>query len=251
MNAKGQAALALYHQWFGERAFALCGLPGPSPKQGVTRCSGCGAKGGHLHSGATHAFCDVCVTVAGNYQGIGTPGRMGGGWAALITPAFAELTTTSEKNLQAFKTLPQANLAHATPNELIMKALLNPPEPPFMLIRFGNANADICGQLRASYSKDLIYLSGDTIDRIDARKVRDGVAAVTRAEIPQKLLQQSVASYSAIARGLLPEAGLQKARQTICDAEVKLPGITEIIRSMPLIGSSEYKWIMACSYATK
>jgi hypothetical protein len=250
MNPKGKAALDLYHQWFGERAFALCGLPGNSPKQGITQCSGCGAKGPR-HSGATHAFCDVCVTVAGSYQGIGTPGRMGGGWAALITPEFAELTTTSEKNLQAFKALPQANLAHATPNELIMKALLDPPEPPFMLIRFGNANADICSQLRTSYSKDLIYLSGDTIDRIDARKVRDCVASVTRAEVPQKLLQQSVAHYSALARGFLTEENAQKAKQAIYDAEIKLPGITEIIRSMPLIGSSEYKWIMANAYASK
>ena len=101
MNSKSKNALNHYYQWFGERAYSICGKPGIINKPGVISCSGCGATG-RLHSSEQgyHSFCDLCVTVAGSYNGIKRPGRLGAGWAAIITPHTHQLKRNKVKYLQ-------------------------------------------------------------------------------------------------------------------------------------------------------
>jgi hypothetical protein len=195
-----------------------------------------------------HAFCDVCVTVGGSYAGIKNPGRMGGGWTALITPDSAVLSTGADENLEAFKPMANVQLHKNTVQKSLIQGLMTPPEPPFMLIAFGNSNVDTCKQLRASYSKDLIYICGARIDRVDARYVRHTVSAIKEYGFPKKQTQQAVTAYSLLARGMATASAIEQAKKTITDAELKNPGIIDFIRSMPMTDSTEYKWTMACAY---
>lgn len=250
MNSKSKDALNLYYQWFGERAYSSCGKPGVINKPGATSCSGCGATG-RLHSseGGYHAFCDVCVTVSGSYQGIKRPGRLGAGWAAIITPDSAVLSTGNPENMGAFKTLGNTQVNNTPVLKTLIQAILIPPEPPFMVIAFTQSSADLCKQLRASYSKDVMYICGEGVDRIDAGIVRQAVSTITETEIPQKLLATAASAYSTIARSVATDTAIEKAKKTIHDAEAKTPGITEIIRSIPLAGTLEHRWMSACAYA--
>lgn len=252
MNSKSKDALSLYFQWFGQRARAQCGKTAVVNKPSATHCAACGATG-QLYSANksadSHSFCDVCVTVAGSYQGIKQPGRMGGGWAAIITPETAILSTGNEENMGAFKNLPNTKVFNNTVQKTLINCILSPPEPPFMLIAFGNSSPKVCKQLRVTYSKDLIYISGDSIERIDAGIVRRCVSAINEADVPQKLLASATLSLLTIARNVTTDQALERAKNTIADAETKHPGITEIIRSMPLADSLEHRWIMACAYA--
>lgn len=252
MNSKSTAALNLYHQWFGDRARSAYGKTAVINKPGATHCAGCGATG-RLHSANSnqdsHSFCDVCVTVAGSYEGIKNPGRMGAGWAAIITPENAILSTGNEENMDAFKKLPNTQVFNNTVQKTLIQCILSPPEPPLILVAFGNSSPKVCRQLRASYSKDLLYISGDSIDRIDAGIVRRCVSALNDADVPQKLLASATSSVLTIARGVASEQATERAKKTIIDVEEKHPGITEIVRSMPLADSLEHRWIMACAYA--
>lgn len=250
MNSKSKNALNLFYQWFGKRAYLICGKPGIINKPGVTSCSGCGAIG-RLHSseGGYHSFCDVCVTVAGSYDGVKRPGRLGAGWAAIITPDSAFISTGNIENMEAFKILPNTHIINTPVQKTLIKAILNPPEPPFMVIAFTQSSADLCSQLRASYSKDIMYLCGNSVDRIDADIIRQSVSAITGAIISQKLLTSVASAYATIARGIATDTVIKQAQKTIYDAEEKSIGITEIIRSIPLAGSLEYRWMIACAYA--
>lgn len=249
MNSKARASLALYHQWFGERAYTACGKPGIINKSGVTPCSACGSTGRlHFRENGYHAFCDVCVTVAGAYIGIKQPGRMGGGWTGLITPDLAVLSTGADENMDAFKPMTNVQVHKNTVQKSLIRAIMTPPEPPFILIAFGNSNVDTCKQLRASYSKDLIYICGANIDRVDARCVRRTVSAIKEYGFPKKQMQQAASAYSLLARGMSTVSATEQAKKTLTDAELESPGITDLIRSMPMTNTTEYKWAMACAY---
>jgi len=252
MNAKSKDALNLYYQWFGERARSLCGKPAVINKPSATHCAACGATG-RLHSAngqaGTHSFCDVCVTVAGSYHGIKRPGRLGAGWSAVITPESAILSTGNEGSNGAFKGLPNTHVFNNTVQQSLIKCILSPPEPPFMLVAFGNSSPTVCRQLRASYSKELIYISGVSIQRVDAGTVRRCVSAINDANVPQSLLAAATSSVLTIARNVTTGHAIERAKKTIANAEDKHPGITEIIRSLPLADTLDYKWINACAYA--
>ena len=215
-----------------------------------THCSGCGATGTlHASKGGYLAFCEVCVTVGGSYTGIKVPGRMGGGWAALLTADSAILSTGKDENMGAFKLLDRVQLLNNSVRKTLINAILNPPEPPFMLVSFSNSSADVCNQLRVSHSKDTIYLCGGSIELINARRIREAVAAIDQHEIPQRLLRDVADAHGIIERGMGSSYSIENAKVEIKLAEEKMPGITKIVRSMPLIGSSEYDWIIGCAYA--
>lgn len=250
MNSKSRDALIFYYNVFGKRAYLACGKPGVTEKPKMpTRCSGCGATG-TLHASKTGylAFCEVCVTVGGSYTGIKVPGRMGGGWAALLTADSAILSTGKDENMGAFKSLDRVQLLNNSVRKTLINAILNPPEPPFMLVSFSNSSADVCNQLRVSYSKDTIYLCGGSIERIDALRIREAVSIITKHDIPQRLFRNVADAHGTIERGL-SKIHVAGAKNEIKKAEEKMPGITNIVRSMPLIGSSEYDWIIGCAYA--
>ena len=153
--------------------------------------------------------------------------------------------------MEAFKGLPNTHVINTPVQQTLIKAILSPPEPPFMVIAFTQSSADLCSQLRASYSKEVMYICGNCVDRIDANIIRQSVSTITSANISEKLLTSVASAYATIARGIAKDIIINKARKTIYDCEEKSIGITDIIRSIPLAGSLEYRWMMTCAYAKK
>ncbi|MCX7099837.1 MAG: hypothetical protein NTV43_18235 [Methylococcales bacterium] len=250
MNSKASEALTFYYSVFGKRAYALCGKLGVTEKPNMpTHCSGCGATGTlHASKAGYLAFCDVCITVGGSYLGIKAPGRMGGGWAALLTADKAILSTGKDENMGAFKILEGTQLLHNSVRSTLINAILNPPEPPFMLVAFSNSSADVCGQLRVSHSKDIVYICGGSVERLNARRIREAVSLITNNNIPQTILRNAAEARGTIQRGT-NKHHVARAQNELNLAEEKKPGITTLVRSIPLIGSPEYNWIIACAYA--
>jgi hypothetical protein len=246
MTTKSTEALKRYYQWFGERAYATHGIPGILNKPGITSCSGCG-RTGRLHSskGGYRAFCDVCVTVSGNYEGIKTPGRLGGGWAAILTADSVTLSTGIRKTWGAFRSLDNIKLFNNTVQKTLKNAIMYPPEPPFMVIAYTQSSADMCSQLRLTHSKEIIYINEQ---RLNAKHIRNSVSIITASDIPQAQLKNAASAYGTLARGLSGEKHISHSKEQINAAEKKYPGITAIIQSMPLIGTPEHNWTMVCAY---
>jgi len=250
MDSKSKQALLTYHDWFGERAYAVYGKPGVSHKKGMpSHCAGCGA-GGTLSATERGylAFCPVCVTVAGSYQGIKVPGRMGAGWAATLTEKHAKLTTGNAGNLDAFQGLANSELSHSTVAKAVIATLLSPPDPPFMVVAFSQSSADVCKQLRVSESRDRIYLGGGSVAPINARLVRSCCRAIADQGLPQATLKKAVGLYTLIVRGL-SKARTDDAKAALREMDTKYAGLSDLVTALPIYGTPEYDWVMVGAYA--
>jgi hypothetical protein len=242
MNSKNKEALLFYYENFGKKAFQFCGN-NKNAYAGTEndRCGGCGSTHVQLHLRSTHSFCDVCVSLAGGYIGLPVPQFMNDGWVAVVSENAT--TISNVKYASLFTGVPGITPVRITANSAIVQTIMFPPEPPFLVVEFKTANARACQTQSISYSKDLIYIGSD---RYNAKIIRRFVKEIDRMGFDMNRINDVANAYSIITKKLRNGEGNEKQRQIIQKIEAKHPGITELVKAMPMSDTKDYSMLKRC-----
>lgn len=84
---------------------------------------------------------------------------------------------------------------------------------------------------------------------MDAEAITQSVRRVVASGFPKKALRQGLASYAAIARGLLLPDRHRSEQENLSALDAKHPGLLELVRDLSLLGSKETQLILAGAYA--
>ena len=210
----------------------------PALDAGEGACRGCGSCGRLFKSSEKSyvALCERCYSIAGRYSGIVRPGRMGAGWAGLITPDHALLVTSVPypAGKEPLKTAGVDVLAGKSAREKFLRdVLLSPTKPPFLLFSSSNSSVELVRGLRVTHSLRRVYISGQHTQIIDAILLREQVEAWRASKMSVNKVRQAVALLGEAAHRM-DEAAADSAREQLQAMREKDAACNRLLDILPL-----------------
>lgn len=137
-------------------------------------CDVCGSTTDLQRTGGGEiTMCGACASFGGGYDRIVRPGRMGAGWAGLVTKDRTRLVTSVDYP-KSEKPFPGADLDLQCGKPALSQfplVLLNLPEPPFLLFYSGNSTPAVIRSLEITWSLDRVRISGERGDIINVPRI--------------------------------------------------------------------------------
>lgn len=181
----------------GRKLAAAEGLPGNTDKT-ADQCAACGSRDRLQRAGSGYTtLCGDCFTFGGTYAHIRRPGRMGAGWMGLVAPGATRLVTSVEykaKEARPFISVPGVDIEYgkAAVSRFLRDALLNPPEPPYLLFVSGNASVNILRNLAVTWSNRRVHISGNAPAIVDAIRLGENFQAWKDSGIRATIVNQAM-----------------------------------------------------------